>query len=72
MGFASVQGCSLALPLVVHLFEPRQVAQPSVVIFVELRVSDVFFFHPRKLAPRLSRAMLLPPSLQSAICVTSA
>jgi hypothetical protein len=43
-----------------------------VMIFVELRVSDVFFFHPHKLAPRLSRAMLPPPSLQSAICVTSA
>ena len=72
MGFASVQGCSLALPFVVHLFKRRQVAQASVMIFVELRVSDVFFFHPHKLAPRLSRVMLSPPSLQSAICVTSA
>ena len=64
MGLTRVQSCSLAFPLVVHLLEPRQVAKPSVVIFVELGVSDVFFFHTHKLAPRLSRAMLLFPSLQ--------
>jgi hypothetical protein len=45
MGFAGSQSCGVALPLIVHLFKPRQVAQPRVVILVELSLSDVFFFH---------------------------
>lgn len=33
--------CSLRLPLVVDFFEPGEVAEPGVVIFVQLRVFDV-------------------------------
>jgi hypothetical protein len=72
MGFARSQSRSVPLPLIVHFFKPRQVAQPRVVILVELSLSDVFFFHARKFAQRTPRAMLLSPSLQFAVFVTRA
>ncbi len=72
MGFTRAQSCCVAFPFIVDLFKPRQVAQPRVVILVELRLSDVFVFHANKLARRVSRAMLLLASLQIGGFVTRA
>ncbi len=72
MGLTGAQSCRVAFPFIVDLFKPRKVAQPCVVILVELSLSDVFFFHAHKLARRFSRAMLLPASLQIGRFVTRA
>lgn len=54
MRFIRVQDHHLADPLVVYLFRPRQVPQPSVVIFLELSVAN-FILHADKY-PDLPRA----------------
>jgi hypothetical protein len=61
----------MPLPLIVHLLKPRQVAQPRVVILVELRLSDVFFFHAHKLARWFAGAMLLSAFVTIGDFVTS-
>gem|GEM_PF-4858566 len=47
VAFTGVERCGLSLPSVLHLLQPRQVTKPGVVVFVELRLPDLFF-HGRK------------------------
>ena len=47
MSFTRVQDHRLPDPLLVYLFRPRQVSQPSVVIFLELGLAN-FIVHADK------------------------
>ena len=76
VALTGVQRRGLPLPLVLHLFQPGQVPKSGVVVFVELRVSDLVF-HGREIGVMLSfRAMLLSHSqctrYKKSGCVTTA
>jgi hypothetical protein len=47
VAFTGVQCCGLPLPSILHLLQPRQVPEPGVVVFVELRL-PYLFVHGRK------------------------
>jgi hypothetical protein len=57
MSFTRVQDHPLANPLLVYLFRPRQIPQPSVVIFLELGLAN-FMVHVHKYPDPVARATL--------------